>query len=736
MTQRNARTLLLVTSLAGLLALLLAGCGSSEALCGAGGTACPSGQVCQEGLCVTAPSGSDADAVGGEIHVPEGDVVCAPSCVGRQCGDNGCGGTCGGCNAGESCSVLGLCVPEGCVPSCANRNCGSDGCGDVCGTCEPGSTCSAAQRCEPDGCQPQCAGRRCGPDSCGAVCGSCGGGETCDNATGQCIAGECGDGTPLIEGALLTDVTDVGFTQVTVTMSHKQDVDPWEDGCLTNVTVELGRRWGCTLYLVAGGATTVNGGLRLTELRFQADSQCPGFSDDREGVFTDADDLLDAELIPGVLSVPDENAPESCFGTTIEVRLSGEIWDPTQQRLLTLTGSTLRITGEFTSLGSVTTPCPCQAQCDGRNCGADDCGGSCGTCGDNAYCDTDNGTCVCVPECDGRDCGPDGCGGSCGACDPGDECSAAGICACVRSCNGRQCGDDGCGGSCGTCAAGLRCDDGECVCVPDCDGRDCGDNGCGGSCGTCDAGVPCSATGICGCEPDCGTRRCGGDGCGGSCGSCAYGWTCETNGQCGCGDLTYMGCCDGSTALWCNSNGDMQSASCADGCGWRDSQVGYYCGGSGPDPSGQLALDCGFEDCEPQCGGASCGPNGCGGTCGTCDADERCQDRQCVACVPQCGDRECGPNGCSGICGTCPADETCSDGQCFSEMPPGELLKSCAQDSDCFPPLTCETIIAFSVCTLTCTPMVTDRPEGTFCMPNLLGAPPDGYCVDSSIIGG
>ena len=29
---------------------------------------------------------------------------------------------------------------------------------------------------------------------------------------------------------------------------------------------------------------------------------------------------------------------------------------------------------------------------------------------------------VCVPECEGKECGPDGCGGSCGACDPDCQC--------------------------------------------------------------------------------------------------------------------------------------------------------------------------------------------------------------------------------------------------------------------------------------------------------------------------
>ncbi len=59
----------------------------------------------------------------------------------------------------------------------------------------------------------------------------------------------------------------------------------------------------------------------------------------------------------------------------------------------------------------------------------------------------------CVPNCDGRNCGPDGCGGSCGDCPPPWTCPE-GRCVgtCVPDCVGRQCGPDGCGGLCGCCA--------------------------------------------------------------------------------------------------------------------------------------------------------------------------------------------------------------------------------------------------------------------------------------------
>lgn len=69
----------------------------------------------------------------------------------------------------------------------------------------------------------------------------------------------------------------------------------------------------------------------------------------------------------------------------------------------------------------------------------------------------------CTPACEGRSCGDDGCGGSCGSCEGGLSCDE-GICVagCVPSCEDSICGDDGCGGSCGSCQEGYGCEEGDC----------------------------------------------------------------------------------------------------------------------------------------------------------------------------------------------------------------------------------------------------------------------------------
>ena len=82
----------------------------------------------------------------------------------------------------------------------------------------------------------------------------------------------------------------------------------------------------------------------------------------------------------------------------------------------------------------------------------------------------------CLPACDGRECGPDGCGGSCGECGVGVLCSSSGQCVCTPKCQDKTCGSDGCGGSCGTCSPPEVCGTDTCVLgteLPHCTGGSC-----------------------------------------------------------------------------------------------------------------------------------------------------------------------------------------------------------------------------------------------------------------------
>ena len=150
----------------------------------------------------------------------------------------------------------------------------------------------------------------------------------------------------------------------------------------------------------------------------------------------------------------------------------------------------------------------CLADCGGKICGDDGCGGSCGDCDEGYFCD-DNGMCkhdVCIPDCDGKACGDDGCGNDCGTCDECGSACADGQCVqvCLPDCTGKECGDDGCGcgNTCGDCPAGHLCEAGQCACTPDCEGKECGNDGCAGTCGEC------PPPSVCGPEAKCVNMMC------------------------------------------------------------------------------------------------------------------------------------------------------------------------------------------------------------------------------------
>ncbi len=139
--------------------------------CGGACGDCTGERVCEEGACVVAGP-------------------CTAACAGKECGDDGCGGSCGDCpQAAPFCNVQYMCVGT-CASACAGKECGSDGCGGSCGDCpQAAPVCSAAGMCEAGGCAPQCAGKQCGDDACGGSCGACQGGQTCQ--AGICQDGPC-----------------------------------------------------------------------------------------------------------------------------------------------------------------------------------------------------------------------------------------------------------------------------------------------------------------------------------------------------------------------------------------------------------------------------------------------------------------------------------------------------------------------------------------------------------------
>lgn len=123
-----------------------------------------------DGICPGVSCGGDPDC-----------KTCTPECDARECGDNGCGGSCGACETGSTCNPDGTCE-DICIPDCAGKECGDDGCGGTCGTCD--GECGSDGQCEGT-CVPDCSGAECGSDGCGGSCGTCTGDLSC-NLDGRC----------------------------------------------------------------------------------------------------------------------------------------------------------------------------------------------------------------------------------------------------------------------------------------------------------------------------------------------------------------------------------------------------------------------------------------------------------------------------------------------------------------------------------------------------------------------
>lgn len=174
---------------------------------------CPAGQICKNGECVCQPQCQDKecgdDGCGNSCgKCPSGKVCqngkCVATCtpktclqLGKECGSwsDGCGGTinCGQCSSGYFCNN-GKCL---CQPNCTGKECGSDGCGGSCGICSGGYYCDSFGKCKSN-CVPSCAGKECGSDGCGGSCGTCQIGYKCKNGKCEyvcqpdCNGKECG----------------------------------------------------------------------------------------------------------------------------------------------------------------------------------------------------------------------------------------------------------------------------------------------------------------------------------------------------------------------------------------------------------------------------------------------------------------------------------------------------------------------------------------------------------------
>jgi hypothetical protein len=175
-------------------------------------------------------------------------------------------------------------------------------------------------------------------------------------------------------------VADITFDTAYVFVRHKQDVDEFEDGCITEIEIYLTYGSGCTLHLIANDRYVWQGGLAIDDIIFTADSACPGFADANEGTYSGTSGMLKADILPDVKEVPDYNVSESCVETELTISLQGTIAREYDSAQLAINSTEIVISGEYPSEGFTTGVCPCEGSCSGAECGDDGCGGSCGQC--------------------------------------------------------------------------------------------------------------------------------------------------------------------------------------------------------------------------------------------------------------------------------------------------------------------------------------------------------------------
>ncbi len=360
-------------------------------------------------------------------------TCCTPSCAGRTCGNDGCGGSCGACESGFVCDgTAGACVNASCVPvstlGCGDSVSGvmSDGPGST--DAVPGTSCNpydysgpemayafeseftgtlvarlpqfdgneeldvfilgGGGACDPsqclaeglamasapvvagqryyvlvDGyqgnvsrfdlslecCTPSCAGKNCGDDGCGGSCGECSEGEFCDPEAGLCSNPVCTPSDALSCGSVLTAVASDGPGSTDVLFTT-----------------------GCSPGQNYTGHEQV--------FRFEPkESQSVTFSSPP----FDEDEDLDLFLLrdSGGKCLMSECLTFGFNGLTTDV-VGGETY------YLVVDGYQGNVS-KFNLEVSCCTP-----SCDGKACGTDGCGGTCGTCALGSICTNDGGSCA------------------------------------------------------------------------------------------------------------------------------------------------------------------------------------------------------------------------------------------------------------------------------------------------------------------------------------------------------
>lgn len=261
------------------------------------------------------------------------DVLdCVPDCVDKECGDDGCGGSCGTCPLSED-PTFDLLINSGDVTSVYSDQ----------ALPSVGDYTQIAQFVYPEACTPECSGLECGDDGCGGTCGTCGSDQ-------ECYSGVC-----------------AGAGDVNVTLEWATDAD---------LDVFVTDPGGETIFY--GNTNSASGG----ELDVDSHADCtnPG-TNGVENVFWADNNAPEGTYQVFLNNYDNCGASSTDYTVTISV-LGAE----------TVFTGTTRTTGETQNITSFENTGSCTPDCSGLECGNDGCGGTCGTCSGTQSCS--EGICV------------------------------------------------------------------------------------------------------------------------------------------------------------------------------------------------------------------------------------------------------------------------------------------------------------------------------------------------------
>jgi hypothetical protein len=426
---------------------------------------------------------------------------------------------------------------ERCTPNCSGKNCGSDGCGGNCGTCSPGFSCSYSGNCtESSICTPNCTNKQCGDNGCGGSCGTCSGYQIC-GAQGLCVNPSCNDNNicepNLGENCAVCPMSDCVCSDIDQTCDYTAMKCIPRFECIAQCN---GRICGATNGCGGSCGSCFPGQVCMADGKSCCTPDCtlPGGKKNECGgdgcggicgnCATDKAPLNWWKCVRLEQDFDKPNAPKvrccdpsDCINPDRSTKCGGDgcggICSNCQEGYICDTTSRSHEGYQF---------CVEKDSCGNGSCEPAK-GENCSNCED-CKCAAGKGcntmavppVCQCAPRCTNPDgtariCGVDGCGGYCGTvgCPSGKACDQLGQCTLLSlgdgvcgngKCEpnvGENCGPDGVAGQCSDCKCTSRgeCINKVCVCAPNCAGKICGDNGCGGSCGSCPNGKNCSADG-------------------------------------------------------------------------------------------------------------------------------------------------------------------------------------------------------------------------------------------------